>query len=64
MFDYLSALKDFISQPWPWWIGGIMIAVILFLLLFFGKEFGISANFRVMCAADGADAYSDFFRFD
>ncbi|MBK8503248.1 MAG: YeeE/YedE family protein [Saprospiraceae bacterium] len=57
-------MREFISQPWPWWIGGIMIAFILFVLLFFGKEFGISANFRVMCAADGADEYSDFFRFD
>jgi uncharacterized membrane protein YedE/YeeE len=64
MLDYLSSVRDFISQPWPWWVGGIMIAFILFVLLFFGKEFGISANFRVMCAADGADEYSDFFRFD
>ena len=64
MLQYLSDIRDFISQPWPWWVGGIMIALILFLLLFFGKEFGISANFRVMCAADGADQYSDFFKFD
>ena len=64
MLDYLSSIGEFISQPWPWWIGGMMIAFILFILLFFGKEFGISANFRVMCAADGADEYSDFFRFD
>ncbi len=31
-----------------------MIAIIMFILLWFGREFGISANFRVMCAADGA----------
>ncbi len=41
-----------------------MIALIMFILLFFGKEFGISANFRVMCAADGADQFADFFKFD
>lgn len=41
-----------------------MIALILFLLLYFGKEFGLSANLRVMCAADGADKYSDFFQFN
>lgn len=64
MLEFLTGVRDFISQPWPWWVGGIMIALILFLLLFFGKEFGISANFRVMCAADGADEYSDFFKFD
>ncbi len=64
MLEFLIQLKDFISQPWPWWVAGMMIAFILFILLFFGKEFGISANFRVMCAAEGAGEYSDFFKFD
>ncbi len=54
----------FISQPWPWWVAGPMVALIMFLLLKLGKEFGISANFRTMCAADGAGDYSDFFKFD
>lgn len=62
--DFLLRLIDFISQPWPWWVGGPMIALIMFILLYFGKEFGISANFRVMCAADGAGDMSDFFKFD
>lgn len=54
----------FVSQPWPWWVAGPMIALIMFLLIKFGKEFGISNNFRVICAAEGAGEYSDFFRFD
>lgn len=62
--DFLLSLIDFISQPWPWWVGGPMIALIMFILLYFGKEFGISANFRVMCAADGAGDMADFFKFD
>ncbi len=62
--DWLIQLKDFISQPWPWWVAGPMIALIMFTLLFFGKEFGISANFRVMCAADGAGDMADFFKYD
>ena len=62
--DFLIQIKDFISQPWPWWVGGPMIALIMFILLFFGKEFGISANLRIMCAADGAGEFSDFFKFD
>lgn len=41
-----------------------MIAIIMFILLWFGREFGISANFRVMCAADGAGDFADFFKFD
>jgi len=60
----LLELQAFLSQPWPWWVAGPMIALILFLLIFFGKEFGMSANLRVMCAADGADNMADFFKFD
>lgn len=41
-----------------------MIALIMFILLFFGKEFGLSANLRIMCAADGAGDFADFFKFD
>lgn len=62
--EFLVQLVDFISQPWPWYVAGPMIALIMFILLFFGREFGISANFRVMCAADGAGEYADFFKFD
>ncbi len=64
MPEFLLEFKDFISQPWPWYVGGPMITLIMFLLIFMGKEFGISANFRVMCAADGADNMADFFKFD
>ena len=64
VIDFFTQIKDFVSQPWPWWVGGPMIAGIMFILLLFGKEFGISANFRVMCAADGADEMADFFKFD
>lgn len=39
-----------------------MIALIMFLLLWFGKNFGMSENFRVMCAADGADEMNEFFK--
>lgn len=57
-------VHDFISQPWPWWMGTFVIGITIFLLLFFDKEFGLSANLRIMCAADGAGDYADFFKFD
>jgi uncharacterized membrane protein YedE/YeeE len=62
--QFLIDLQEFISQPWPWWVAGPMITLIMFILLYFGKEFGISANLRIMCAADGADNVADFFKFD
>lgn len=61
VFDQIHAL---LSSQWPWWMGGISIGITLFLLLYFGKEFGLSANLRTMCAADGAGDYADFFNFD
>lgn len=64
MYEYLEQIHAFISQPWPWWMGGVTIGTTLFLLLYFGKEFGLSANLRIMCAADGAGNYADFFDFD
>ncbi|MEZ4918350.1 MAG: YeeE/YedE thiosulfate transporter family protein [Saprospiraceae bacterium] len=60
--QFLLDLKDLISQPWPWWFAGLMIAFIMFLLLWFGKNFGMSDNFRIMCAADGADQMNEFFK--
>lgn len=54
--------RDFIAEPWPWYIAGPLLALIMFILLYFGHEFGISDNFRLMCAADGADEMNEFFK--
>ena len=51
-------------QPWPWYVSGPLIALIMFLLLFTGKNFGMSSNLRTMCTICGADKTTDFFRFD
>jgi uncharacterized protein len=64
MYETFEQIHTFISQPWPWWMGGVTIGTTLFLLLYFGKDFGLSANLRTMCAADGAGDYADFFSFD
>ncbi len=65
MLELWESFRAFIShQPWPWWVGGGMIALVMFTLMFFGKEFGISANLRAMCAAEGAGRFADFFNYD
>ncbi|TYA92151.1 YeeE/YedE family protein [Seonamhaeicola marinus] len=53
-----------ILNPWPWYVSGPLIALIMALLLYFGKTFGMSSNLRTMCSAFGADKFSDFFKFD
>jgi len=60
----MDELIEFIQRPWPWWISGPLIAYIMFSLLYFGKGFGLSTNFKTMCNVLGADKVSDFFRFD
>lgn len=55
---------ELIKEPWPWYISGPCIAVIMFLLLYFGRTFGMSSNLRTMCAIGGAGKYSEFFKFD
>ncbi len=56
---------ELLSQPWPWYIGGPMIALTVVLLLFFGnKPFGISSTLRTFCSASGAGNHCGFFEFD
>lgn len=55
---------EFISQPWPWYVAGPLIAIILFVLTYFGKNFGMSSNLRTMCTISGAGKYANFFNFD
>lgn len=61
---YFTYVRDFIAQPWPWYVAGPLLAMVMFVLLYFGHEFGISENFRLMCAADGADSMNEFFKID
>jgi uncharacterized membrane protein YedE/YeeE len=55
---------EFISQPWPWYVAGPLIALTMFLLLFSGKSFGVSSTLRTGCAIGGAGRLSDFFDFN
>lgn len=45
-------------------MAGAVIAAVMGLLLFFGKSFGFSSNFRVICAACGAGKKVPFFDFN
>lgn len=45
-------MTEFIQQPWPWYIAGPLLGLIVpMLLLMGGKLFGVSSNFRHACAA-------------
>lgn len=55
---------DLIYEPWPWYVAGPLIALVMFVLLLVGKQFGMSSNLRTACAAVGAGKASEFFKFD
>jgi uncharacterized protein len=43
---------EWLTQPWPWYVAGPIIGLIIPLLLFLGnKQFGISSSLRHTCAA-------------
>jgi len=55
---------NYLNEPWPWYIGGPIVAVIMLLLIYLGKSFGFSSNFRNICSLLGAGKYASFFAFD
>lgn len=55
---------ELILEPWPWYVSGPLIALILFLFFYFGKNFGVSTNFETLCTIAGADKLSDYFKKD
>jgi uncharacterized membrane protein YedE/YeeE len=59
-----TAFMQWLSEPWPWYVSGPLITLVMALLLFTGKTFGVSSNLRVMCAACGAGKHSSFFNID
>ena len=43
---------EWLTKPWPWYISGPLIGLMVPLLLLAGnKSFGVSSNFRHICAA-------------
>jgi uncharacterized membrane protein YedE/YeeE len=57
-------LIEFISQPWHWAISGFMIVVVMFLLIWFGRQFGVSSSFKAICAIGGAGKKYSYFNYD
>lgn len=55
---------DFILNPWPWYVGGPLITLVMFLLFFYGRKFGVSSNLETICSIGGAGKYMEAFNFD
>jgi len=55
---------EFITQPWAWYVAGPVISVVMFLLFYFGKRFGVSSNLETLCSIGGAGKFIDYFKID
>lgn len=45
-------MLEFLKQPWPWYIAGPLVGLVVPILLLIGnKSFGISSSLRHICAA-------------
>ena len=51
-----------IFDPMPWYIAGPLISLGMLLLIYFGKSFGLSSNFRAFCTILGAGRRISFFQ--
>ncbi|SDL92069.1 hypothetical protein SAMN05421823_10935 [Catalinimonas alkaloidigena] len=60
----MEEIVAFLSQPWPWYVAGPVIALVMGLLIYFGNNLGVSANFRTICAMTGGGKSCSFFAFE
>ena len=56
-------MLDALREPWPWWVAGPLIGLVVPTLQLMGRSFGISSNLRHMCAAT-LPGRADFLRYD
>jgi uncharacterized membrane protein YedE/YeeE len=60
----MTTLWTLLRQPWPWYVAGPLIGLMVPVLLLAGnKSFGISSNLRHMCAI-AAPRGINYFRYD
>jgi len=57
-------MLDFLRQPWPWYIGGPLIGLVVpFIYWYGGKKWGVSSSLQHLCAAT-LPGRIEYFRYD
>lgn len=57
-------MMESLTHTWPWYVSGFLIGLVMIVLTWLGKTFGMSSNLRTLCAIGGAGRWSSFFRYD
>ncbi len=60
VMEWLASLR----QPWHWSVSGVAIALIVFLMSWMGRSFGVSTMFKNLCNIAGAGKQVKFFDYD
>lgn len=55
---------EFLTKSWHWSFSGFMIVVVMFLLIYTGKRFGVSSSFRAICNIAGGGRISEYFNYN
>ncbi|MEL1240669.1 YeeE/YedE family protein [Flavobacterium flavipallidum] len=55
---------ELIYHTWSWYISGFLIGLVMLVLVYFGKTFGMSSNLRTLCSLAGAGNKVAFFNFN
>lgn len=55
---------QWIFDPWPWYVGGPVLSLVVLSLTFLGKRFGVSSSFVTTCSILGAGKKWSYFAAD
>lgn len=55
---------EFLFEPWPWYVSGPLLGLVVPLLFLLGSSFGVSGNLDSLCSLLGAAKLSDHFNFN
>ena len=55
---------EFLSGSWPWYVGGPMLSLVMFLMIVAGSRFGVSSSMETICSLGGAGKLTDYFNFN
>ena len=59
-----STIMEIVTHTWHWTISGFLIGMVMLLLNYFGKVFGMSSNLRSLCSMTGVGKSVPFFDWD
>lgn len=55
---------QFLLDPWPWYVTGPLLGLLVPVMLWLGSSFGVSGNLDTICGLLGAERLSDHFAFN